>query len=231
MNFDSLSTRDVADIALQRTRSLFRIHGIGSLSYRAWNRGNEGPLLLESKLRRSSILRTAWEDAQSEWRTLRPFLNPLPNSEVCDIGCGHALISLAAALDRPDLRITLVDIERTETKHHDFNSAGAGYASLESATNLLTSNGVPSDQIATFNPEKQQLPQGERFNLVISIISAGFHYPVDDYAQYALCTLKPGGAFIFDMRSTMDQRSALSGFSEIRQIEGGPKSTRLVCFR
>jgi hypothetical protein len=66
-SFDMLSIRDVADIALQRTTHLLRLpRPIGSLSYIAWAKGFEAPLLLESRLRRRHILQGAWSDALRE---------------------------------------------------------------------------------------------------------------------------------------------------------------------
>jgi hypothetical protein len=61
--FDGFSTRDVSDIALQRTDTLARFPRFGAVSFRAWRNGIAAPLLAESLLRRKTILSGAWDAA------------------------------------------------------------------------------------------------------------------------------------------------------------------------
>jgi hypothetical protein len=230
VDFSTLSTRDVSDIALQRTETLLRAPRLGPISYMLWTTGMNWPLRTESILRRRSILRGAWGAALSEWPDIAPFLPRGGGAEICDIGCGHAFIDLVAAQHHSQANITLIDIEQTNARHHGFAANGAGYASLNSARRFLTTNGVSAERIQTCNPKMNDLPTGP-FDLMISLLSAGFHYPVSEYVDFALRTLKSGGAFIFDMRRGSGQQAAVGSFSDIRILRASQKGERLAAIK
>jgi hypothetical protein len=67
--------------------------------------------------------------------------------------------------------------------------------------------------------------------MIISIISAGFHYPIDEYVPFALKALKPGAPLIFDMRADTDQMAQLDEFSETRVLLKAEKFDRIAAFR
>jgi SAM-dependent methyltransferase len=208
---------------------LLRAPGFGVVSFRFWHWGLDWPLRAEAMIRRRSILQGAWDAALAEWREIAPFL-PSGSARLCDIGCGHALMDLVAARHRSPLKISLVDIEQTSARNHGFASAGAGYASLANARRFLTTNGVPDESVETCNPRRDSLPAGP-FDLIISLLSAGHHYPVSEYVDFALNTLRPGGAFIFDMRHGKGQEDSLRPFSEIRTLRRTGKSSRVAAIR
>jgi hypothetical protein len=84
--------------------------------------------------------------------------------------------------------------------------------------------------VALCNPRHDPLPAGP-FDLVVSLLSAGFHYPISEYSEFALRTLKPGGALVFDCRKNVDQQDFLSGFSEVNTISDDTKSVRIVAIK
>ena len=226
VDFTTFDVRDVADIGLQRTETLFKVPRFGTPSYRAWANGSDTLLMLEDGLRRDTILKRAWECAVAEWETFSSFVPS--GGSLCDIGCGHALVTLAAGMGANLSRISLLDIERTEKKHHEYNSVGAGYSSLDKAQAFLQLNGF-SGRIDTCNPRVQELPQGP-FDCVISIISAGFHYPIKEYTNYCLEELRAGGCLIFDLRrgTEVEQEPALADFSAFETIVEAPKMRRII---
>lgn len=214
--------RDVADIALQRTQTLLTIPCIGPIAFRAWNKGFESLLLWEARVRRSRILADAWDEVVAEWDTIGPHVPK--RGAGADIGSGHGLLSLAAARAQEFSKLYLVDIERTASKHHSFSERGAGYASLAKASEFLRSNGYSN--VATCNPLNQELPMGP-LDCIFSVISAGFHYPIEEYANYARRTLNAGGLLIFDMRHDTDQMKFLHGF-DCTEIHVGSKFSRML---
>ena len=128
---------------------------------------------------------------KAEFDEIDQFLGDFTIKKMMDIGCGHGLI-IPYFYKLYECQIHLVDIETTKAKHHYFNATGAGYGSLEKSKAYLGSNGVPASRVQLTNPQKTQL-QDRDLDLIISLISAGFHYPIDEYAKFALESLRPGG--------------------------------------
>lgn len=223
---DTLSRADVYQIALQRTSSLVRVPRYGRLSFVFWRRGHDLPLRVEAQLRRGAILRTAWDEVRREFDEIKAALGELDVRHVSDIGCGHALIDVlfwqAFASD-----ISLIDIETSTDRHHNFRQTGSGYASLSAARNLLENNGVPAERMMTINPNSDVLPD-RTVDLAISLLSCGFHYPAETYREYLQRNLRKGGAFVFDLRVGTDQSDFLSMFSTVEVIRSSTKADRLI---
>ena len=228
IDFSTLTARDVADIALQRTDALIRSSRGGPISYRFWTRGFLWPLRAEAALRRKSILTHALGAAEQEWGEIASYLPD--GGSLCDIGCGGAFIDLVAWKHRAPRSISLIDIETTRERYHNYHATGAGYSSLGSARRFLIANRVPDESIAVCNPRRDPLPRGP-FDLIISLLSAGHHYPVAEYVPFVLQTLAPKGAFIFDMRRDTAQEKDLSGFRDVKLIRATPKSNRVAAMR
>lgn len=228
IDFSTLTARDVADIALQRTDTLVRAPRGSPISYRFWTRGFLWPLRAEAALRRKSILAHALAATEREWREIESYLPA--GGALCDIGCGGAFIDVVAWKHRATRSLSLIDIETTKERYHNYHATGAGYSNLGSARRFLIANGVPDESIAVCNPRRNPLPGGP-FDLIISLLSAGHHYPVAEYVPFVLQTLAPGGAFIFDMRRDTAQEKDLSGFRDVKLIHATPKSNRVAALR
>jgi hypothetical protein len=226
VDFSAFGAHDVADIALQRTKHLKRWPLLGCISYKAWVRGNHRPLQMEAVRRRDSILHGAMADIEAEFRGVTDYLAERPIRRMVDIGCGHALIDLLF-WRKYGCHVHLVDIERTDATHHDYRNTGAGYASLESARKFLTVNGVPADAITTTNPQRETLHDSD-VDLILSMISAGFHYPISTYTDFALNSLRSGGVLMFDARDGTGQETQLSGFDRVDVVGVGQKSKKLA---
>ncbi len=80
---------------------------------------------------------------------------------------------------------------------------------------VLTGNSVPASSLTTLEARDDagiDLPQ--QVDLVISLISWGFHYPVATYLDRTHELLKPGGRLILDVRK------GTGGLEEIRAKYG-----------
>ena len=229
LDFSSLGWRDAADIALQRTDTLIDIPLLGNPGFALWARGMPALLYFEAMVRRKSILHQASASIEQDYLELRPFLGKLPIKHMVDIGCGHAVIDVFFYRDY-GASISLLDIERTSEQHHDFQSKGAGYTSLLAAKRLLVANGVPAEAVSTTNPQREPLPN-QPADLIISLLSAGFHYPIAQYLPFALERLRPNGILMFDARKGEGQLDGLAGFKEVRIVRDHPKYRRVVAIR
>lgn len=130
IDLSSLSWRDAAEIALQRTDHLLRLPGLGSPSYHLWKRHRPALLHAEARLRRNAILERAAADLEAEFRDLERFFDRRPIRRMVDIGCGHALIDLFF-FRRYGCDLHLVDIEQSPERYHDYHDVGAGIPGAE----------------------------------------------------------------------------------------------------
>lgn len=224
-----LSWRDAAEIGLQRTDHLVRLPGLGSPSYRLWRRQLPGLLHAEAWLRRRAILEGVVADLVAEFQVLERFLGPRTIGRMVDIGCGHALIDLFF-FRRYGSDLHLVDIETSERRYQDYHETGSGYASLRAARTFLERNGVPSARITTTNPSRETLAD-KGCDLVLSLLSCGFHYPVSTYTGFAQAALKPGGLFVVDLRKGTGQEADLASFAEVLTVADAPKRRRIAAVR
>ena len=200
-------THDVADIALQRTTTLAKWPLLGAVSYRAWARNISIVLHAEAALRRSAILRIALTETEAEYRAIKAALGVRSVRRMMDIGRGHGLIDVFFYADFRS-HIHLVDIESNAARRHDFAATGAGYGSLAKARRYLQSNGVPDDCIVTTNPTDDAV-QDHELDLIISLLSCGFHYPVSEYAEFARRALKPGECLFSTCAKTVGRTTSL----------------------
>ena len=202
---------------------------------RAWEAGDRSVLEAEARSRGAAIFRGALAEVFEEYKPLRRALimagrNP---GHVIDIGCGQALNDALLYKDF-GCAITLIDIEETPAQYHNWNDAGSGYASLDAARGFLLENGVP--EVVTINPPRQpETPKNPRGDLGTSLISCGFHYPVGDYLELFLDTVKSGGAVVLDLRNRYLRKPdpALARLlAETRQtaIEGFEKKAQRTMF-
>jgi SAM-dependent methyltransferase len=189
----------------------------------------------EARTRTAEIEQAYVQDIASELALIRPYLPAAPRT-IVDIGCGIAAIDamLFHHYDRPtNLTFILVDRSQVEEKvHYGFQSRGAFYNSLEAAKNCLVLNGVPEHNVVLkeAGDSIQIAPEGS-VDLVISIISWGFHYPVDTYLTEVLRILKPGGSLILDVRRNTGGLELLHDhFDTVSEVAGASSDRKVrVC--
>ncbi len=157
-------------------------------------------------------------------------------SSLCSIGPGNGFIELYLCKAIKPKSLILIDIEETPGKHHHaFHQEGAGYCSLDSTKdfiikNLIANRSDASELMPTItccNPQKSHLPNFAS-DLTISLLSAGFHYPIESYYQFlkdSVCAEK-NSQLIFDQRNAVPH--GLDFLKEVGFITKTNKSTRKV---
>ena len=159
----------------------------------------------EQAVSRASEIKTLYaKDMADEYAAIKDHL-PENCTSVLDIGCGVAGIDVFifhhyGAGD--GLNFYLLDKTDVNSKvYYSFNKEGAFYNSLSTARSLLTSNGIHASKIHTMEvTEDSSIETSEQIDLVISLISWGFHYPVSTYLERVYEILSPGGSLILDVR-------------------------------
>lgn len=134
---------------------------------------------------------------------------------IMDIGCGLAGVDLAISRLQPQLKFILVDQDRFENRPvYGFRKVASAYNSLDETRAFLSSNGLSGSRIETVDVLKAPLPSGRGVDVVLSVISWGFHYPVETYVKEVYAALRPGGIAILDIRGDTD------GFDVLRESFG-----------
>ncbi len=157
---------------------------------------------IESFFTRNIVARLFSEEMNREYESMKPYL-PQKVSAILDIGCGVAGID--ALLYRhylhQDPEMYLIDKTEMPNKiYYSYNEKGCYYNSLDISKNILTMNGVPPRKIFLEEARENKIGFNQRFDLVISLLSWGFHYPLSTYLDEVYEKMSSGGVLIIDVR-------------------------------
>jgi len=205
MDHNSIPDSATKYILLQRTGYLPRVNkiikGIDKLSPVPIHENLMGII---SRINSNYVKKLFVDDMRKEFYSIEDYL-PENCCSILDIGCGVAGIDvfLADYYDQTNLKIYLLDKTKTENSiWYGFHSEGAFYNSLVVAKKLLTNNGIPSNRITSLEVNKQnEINIDQKIDLIISLISWGFHYPVNTYVEKVYQLLNKNGVVILDIRN------------------------------
>lgn len=163
-----------------------------------------------------------------DYRSIRPFL---PDRIRClvDVGCGIAGIDvlLFRHYGRPrELGVHLYDRSATSgLVTYGFKGESEFYNSLELAEETLAANGVPRERVRSHEVTDTGAVRFPRADLVVSLLSWGFHYPVGTYLEAVRDALVPGGRVILDVREGSggedEIRDAFGDVHDLGPLENG----------
>jgi SAM-dependent methyltransferase len=187
---------------------------------------------LDALIGRQRVKSAYSREIEAEFAQLRDFL-PKECAALLDIGCGVAGIDVLLygfyGTQRPSVH--LLDRTRTaEQIRYGFRERASFYNSLEVAKLLLESNGVPSERVDLLEAtDSNEVRVNRPLDLVISLLSWGFHYPIETYLDKVYGCLADGGRLILDVRrgtGGMDLLRRAFGNSSI--IDEGKKHDRAL---
>lgn len=153
-------------------------------------------------------------------------------TNILDVGCGMAGIDLFLYYHYRKLKpnLFLLDKEGTSEIFYGFKREAAFYNSFKLVTEFLQINGVPRDKIHTIDVSADPFPINRTFDLVVSLISWGFHYPVSTYIKNVCNAMSSNGVLIIDIRKDTDGEVVLKrNFKHISLISDKKKNRRLCC--
>ncbi len=228
IDFSPLDQTDLMNLVLQRSDVL----GYNRSAYdlvRQWEAGNAAPLSEAVAANGPSYAREAARLIGAEFKALGGLLGRLAPRRLADIGCGYAIFDLFV-YHSLGCDLLLIDIEQTGDRHFGFMEQGAGYSSLATAVRFLTANGVPESRISTWNPNREDAPDGAPLDLAVSFLSCGFHYPVDMYMPFFRFAVAETGAVILDLRGAQAQAGIvqLETLGKVRVLDAAPGVKRVL---
>jgi hypothetical protein len=164
-------------------------------------------LYLDAWIRGRAIEQAYVHQIKSDFNVVRSYL-PSTAASVMDIGCGIAALDVFLFERYREQNPEMLLVDRSEVSNEiyfGFRSEAAFYNSLDRAKRTLLANGVPEHRIRLFKaPEDGQLPDVAPLDLVISILSWGFHFPIGTYLDSVCDRLAHNGRVIVDVRRKTD---------------------------
>lgn len=209
LDFSMFSDQDVANILLQRTEL-----ASSGQTIRDWLAGGEQLLLDEARTNRDAILHGALRIAERECGHFLEAVDAINPKRTADIGCGYAFSSLLLHR-RYGCEVALIETEEGGSRRFGFQGEAAGYASLKTARAFLAKNGVPPEQITVCNPKTEDTGTLGTFDLVFSLASCGFHYPVETYAGLFRNQVSGGGGIVLDIRKGSGGIASMKDFGAV----------------
>ena len=136
------------------------------------------------------------------YKEFETFKKYLPNSveNIMDIGCGLGIINiyLNEFFEKKPV-FFLLDKNRVDRKiKYGFSSNYESYNDLNETKNILLNNNIDTNCINLFDVEKQFLIT-KKMDLVISLKSMGYHYPINTYIELLRNCCTKNTVFIFDI--------------------------------
>ncbi len=190
----------------------------------------------EAQERQEEISEAFNRDMGAEYEDVKSSL-PENCRSVLDIGCGVAGIDIFLFEhfgSSEEIDFYLLDKSSIEEKvFYKFEEKGAFYNSLAVAKDLLEKNGIRPDKIHTMEvTPDNRININNKVDLVISLISWGFHYPVATYIERVHKILNDKGRLIMDIRKGQGGEEVIAKyFPDFKVISESRKSVRIVAER
>ena len=135
----------------------------------------------------------------NELETFKAFL-PDSAENIMDIGCGLGIINIYLnKFFNKKSNFFLLDKSRIDKKiNYGFSSNYESYNDLNETKNILLENEVDSGRIYLFDVEKK-FQINKKMNLIISLKSMGYHYPINTYIELFRNCCTNDTVFIYDI--------------------------------
>ena len=156
------------------------------------------------------------------YKEFETFKNYIPNSaeNIMDIGCGLGIINiyLNEFFEKKPV-FFLLDKNRVDRKiKYGFSSNYESYNDLNETKNILLNNNIDTNCINLFDVEKQFLIT-KKMDLVISLKSMGYHYPINTYIELFRNCCTKNTVFIYDIgENQYDENYLKTIFDDIKII-------------
>ncbi len=141
-----------------------------------------------------------YDNIKFNWDDMKDYVGE-PN-KVLDIGCGIGGIDYFIAKQFQNCHLYLLDENKLdETIMYGYNNKSSYYNSLELSEKFLRLNNI-SNEITLLTPDND-LSILKEIDLVISLISWGFHYPIETYLDLVSNCTSENAKVIIDIRHTI----------------------------
>jgi hypothetical protein len=136
---------------------------------------------------------------QKEIELIKDYL-PKKAENIMDIGCGLGIINIFLnKIYNNQTNFYLLDKNKIDKViKYGFSSDYESYNDLKETRNLLINNDIKPSSINTLDVEKD-FKIDAKIDIVISLKSMGYHYPIDQYLRLFQTCCDENTSFIFDV--------------------------------
>ena len=175
-----------------------------------------------------------YNDLHREFDDLKNFL-PKNVNNILDIGCGIGAINIFLNnFYNGSANFHLIDKNYVSKKViYGYRESNAeGYNDLLLTKEFLKKNSINENSISTYDIDKDRLKE-IKYDLVISLISWGYHYPLEVYINYLRENSNEETIYIFDIAeeyvSTEDVNKYFNKINIIKKYSKKQTQARLMC--
>ena len=177
---------------------------------------------------------------EKDFELCLPFLDDtLPkDSKILDIGCGLGMFDVFLSKKYEKSTVFLQDksdtIDMINRKYNGFNQKYYYYNNLELLTEFISSNSIKNYKIVD---GEELFNVNENFDLIMSLLSCGWHYSLTTYLDYIKNHLTDTGKLIIDVRNDTEESLLYTTFHNVNRIfnenekrhDGGIVGYRYIC--
>jgi len=139
---------------------------------------------------------------EQEFNILKPYL-PESCKTIMDIGCGVGGIDVLLDQHYTEVELYLADNNIVSEKPiYGFDRGKSFYNSFHATTEMMELNGVKKYCLVDVSID--DISQHRNMDLIISLLSWGYHYPVQTYIEKVRNIISPTGRLIMDIRIDTD---------------------------
>ncbi len=150
---------------------------------------------------------------EKEYEIIKNFL-PSNASNILDIGCGLAILDIFLTQKYEKPNFFLIDKNKVDLKiKYGFSKNYESYNNLNETKKVLLANNILDEQIFIKNAE-EKIDINKKMDLVLSIKSMAFHYPLENYLDLLRRVCTKNTEFIFDISTERYQLDNLSEYFE-----------------
>lgn len=136
---------------------------------------------------------------EKEFLEIKNYL-PTKASNIMDIGCGLGIFNIFLNKYYNFPKFFLLDKNKIDKKiKYGHFKIYESYNFLKSTKNILLKNGINNKKLKLFDVEKKIFIKPNSIDLVISLKSMGYHYPIDTYFNLLKKVSKKNTIYIFDI--------------------------------
>jgi len=175
-----------------------------------------------------NLEKKAYELFDQEFNTFKDFL-PSKAENILDIGCGLGIADIFLnKFFSNTSNFYLLDKNRIDKKiKYGFSSNYESYNDLNETKNLLLNNNINKDRINLFNVDKK-IEIKTKIDLVISLKSMGYHYPLNTYIELFQNCCTAETIFIYDVGDNQYNEEYLKTFFGSIQIIYEEKTNNIL---